>query len=111
MNAKHDDEKFYIDENGRRWISNGEGYCTDENGRRSSALFHEPILAVGPSLRMLRDTRVRAKRMHGFSDQDLDEMYGPRTGDEMIRQARATARERHGLTEQELDEMFGPEPE
>ena len=79
-------------------------------GGENSAGFHEPILAVGDSLRMRRDTRVRAKQMHGFGDQDLDEMYGPQTSDESIRRARATARQLHGLTEQELDEKYGPEP-
>ena len=110
MNSKHDDELFYIDENGRRWRRRGEGFCTDENGRRSSALFHEPILAGVDDTKLRRISRAEVKRRHGFTEQDLDEMYGPETSDEMIRQARATARQLHGLTEEELDEKYGPEP-
>ena len=76
----------------------------------NSAWFHEPILAVGDSLRNLRYSRTMAKEGHGFTEQDLDEMFGRETSDESIRQARATARQLHGLTEQELDEKYGPEP-
>jgi hypothetical protein len=107
MNSKHDDEQVYIDEHGRR--RRGEGYCTDKNGRRSSAWFHDPIME-GNHVRATRVGRAVAKDT-GFTEQELDEMYGPETSDRSIRRARATARQLHGLTEKELDEIYGPEPE
>jgi hypothetical protein len=81
----------------------GEMVHVDENGRRSSAWFHEPILAAADDTELVKRSRAEVKLRHGFTEEDLDEMYGPKT-----RIDRAEAK-RMGYTEEQLDKMFGPE--
>src|SRR5262249_6979618 len=80
-----------------------EGFYIDKDGRRSSAEFHEELLAGADNTRSLKRTRARARRRYGFTEEELDESYGPES-----RMDRGEAK-RMGYTTEELDELFGPE--
>jgi hypothetical protein len=80
-----------------------EGFSFDKNGRWTDAWFHEEMLAGVDDTELVKRSRAEVKLRHGFTEEDLDEMYGPKT-----RIDRAEAK-RMGYTEVELDKMYGPE--